>query len=191
MLTVLWLPAECSRLNANGNADDAEWMLMSNDRLRGKTVIGYERRKYAGSLGIAAKRCSNDTGGSKLRGVVARGNVLLGRLPKGDPRRTVPWPSCPKDMTGECSEGLGNVEAAFINGLFWVWALEDNGRRRAPSTISPRLKPRLLTRRWLDSAGAPKSSSTKLLPRLRALSSKLLLRARRLNTLDMGRGVCS
>lgn len=94
-------------------------------------------------------------------------------------------------MAGECSEGVGIVEPGLTKGLFSARSAADNGRRLAPSTMSPRLNPRLLTRRWLDSAGAPKSSSTKLLPRFRARSSKLLLRARLLNTLDMGRGVHS
>ena len=64
------------------------------------------------------------------------------------------------------------------------------GRHRTPSTISPRLKPRLRTRRWLDCAGAPKTWSMKLLPRLRVCSSKLCS-ARRLKGREMGRGACN
>lgn len=75
-------------LNAEGNADDAG-PDAKKQVLRGKTIIVYKRPKNTGSLGIAAKRCSNDAGGSKLKGVVARGKVLLGRPPKGEPRRTV------------------------------------------------------------------------------------------------------
>lgn len=156
-----------------------------------KTTVAYERCKYEGSLGNAAKRCSNDTGGSKLRGVPARGNVLLGRLPNGEPRRTVAWPCTSADTAGERFRELVMFELGLRNGLFSVCPLVVIGSRRAPSTMSPRLKPRLRTRRWLDSAGAPNNSSTKLLPRFRALSSKLLLSARRLNALDIGRGVCS
>jgi hypothetical protein len=56
--------------------------------------------------------------------------------------------------------------------------------------MSPKLKPRLRTRRWLDSAGAPNMWLMKLLPRFRAWSSKLC-RALRLKAREIGRGACN
>ena len=140
---------------------------------------------------MAAKRCSNDAGGSNPCEVDARGNVLLGRLVNGDPRRMVARPCTSAGLTGDSCWALAwTAPGGWANGLKPVGPLVDNGRRREPSTMSPKLKPRLRTRRWLDSAGAPKTWLMKLLPRLRAWSSKLC-RALRLKAREMGRGACS
>ena len=71
------------------NADDAV-MLRCIDYAEEKAVELYDRYRYAESLGMPAKRCSNEAGGSKLCESAARGKVLLDRPTNGEPSRTVP-----------------------------------------------------------------------------------------------------